>query len=91
MFDTGASGFAIGEIISQIQSGTECVKAYGSKTLNQAQQNYFTTKRELYSIVYFTQYFKHYLLGREIILKTDHAPLVWLCKNFKNPSGLWAR
>ena len=91
VLDTDASGFAIGGIISQIQSGTERVIAYGSKTLNQAQQNYCTTKRELYSIVYFTQYFKHYLLGREFILRTDHAPLVWLCKKFKNPSGLWAR
>ena len=91
VLDTDASGFAIGGIISQIQSVTECVIAYGSKTLNQAQQNYCTTKRELYSIVYFTLYFKHYLLGREFILRTDHAPLVWLCKKFKNPSGLWAR
>ena len=91
MLDTDASGFAIGGIISQKQSGTDRVIAYGSKTLNQAQQNYCTTKRELYSIVYFTQYFKHYLLGREFILRTDHAPLVWLCKKFKNPSGLWAR
>ena len=90
IFDCDSCGFAIGSVISQYQFNTECVIAYGSKTLNEAQRNYCTTKRELYSIVYFVQYFKYYLLGRRFIIRTDHAPLLWLC-NFKNPSGILAR
>ena len=52
ILDCDSSGFAIGSVISQYQFNTECVIAYGSKTLNEAQRNYCTTKRKLYSIVY---------------------------------------
>ena len=55
-----------------------------------AQQNYCSTKRELYSAVYFLQHFKQYLLGGKFLLCTNLAPLVWLC-NFREPSGILAR
>ena len=90
ILDVDASGSAVGGILSQYQGNQERVIAYGSHTLNAAQQNYCTTKRELYSVVYFLQRFKQYLLGRKFLLRTDHAPLVWLC-NFKEPSGILAR
>ena len=90
LLDTDASGVAIGSVLSQYQNNEEKVIAYGSHTLNPAQQNYCTTKRELYSVVFFMQHFKHYLLGRHFILRTDHAPLLWLSR-FKEPSGILAR
>ena len=90
VIDTDASGYAIGCVLSQYQDNMERVIAYGSHTLNVAQQNYCTTKRELYSVVYFLQHYKQYLLGRRFILRTDHAPLLWLC-NFREPSGILAR
>ena len=90
ILDVDASGSAVGGILSQYQGNQERVIAYGSHTLNASQQNYCTTKRELYSVVYFLQHFKQYLLGRKFLLRTDHAPLVWLC-NFKEPSGILAR
>ncbi|MEW8486026.1 MAG: RNase H-like domain-containing protein, partial [Candidatus Thiodiazotropha sp.] len=90
LLDTDASGVAIGSVLSQYQNNEEKVIAYGSHTLNPAQQNYCTTKRELYSVVFFMQHFKHYLLGRHFILRTDHAPLFWLSR-FKEPSGILAR
>jgi hypothetical protein len=51
---------------------------------------YCTTRKELLSVVRFTQHFKHYLLGREFILKTDHNSLRWLI-NFKDLQGQLAR
>ena len=90
VIDTDASGYAIGCVLSQYQDNMERVIAYGSHTLNVAQQNYCTIKRELYSVVYFLQHYKQYLLGRRFILRTDHAPLLWLC-NFWEPSGILAR
>ena len=36
------------------------------------------------------KHFKHYLLGQKFIVRTDHAPLIWL-RNFKEPKGLIAR
>lgn len=38
------------------------------------------------AVVYFTRYFKHYLLGKRFTLRTDHGSLIWL-KNFKEPDG----
>ena len=55
ILDCDSSVSAIGSVISQYQFNTECVIACGSKTLNGAQRNYCTTKRELYSIVYFVK------------------------------------
>ncbi|MCG7869005.1 MAG: retroviral-like aspartic protease family protein, partial [Candidatus Thiodiazotropha taylori] len=90
VLDTDASGFGAGAILSQIQDGKEVVLSYASHALNPAQQNYCTTKRELYAVVYFLQHFKHYLLNRKFILRTDHAPLKWLC-SFREPEGILAR
>lgn len=38
------------------------------------------------AVVYFTRYFKHYLLGKRFTLRTDHGSLTWL-KNFNEPDG----
>ena len=89
LYDTHVSGFAVGGILSQYQNNEERVTAYGIHTINPAQQNYCATKRELYSVVYFLQHYKQYLLGRKFILRTDHAQLIWLC-NFREPSGIIA-
>ena len=47
ILDTDASLWAVGGVLSQEQDGTEKAIAFASKTLNPAQQNYCTTKREL--------------------------------------------
>ena len=90
LLDVDTSGYATGGILSQYQNNEEKVIAYGSHTLNPAQQNYCTTKRELYGVVYFVQHFRNFLLGRKFILRVDHKPLLWL-SNFREPSGILAR
>ena len=90
ILDCDASGTAVGGVLSQYQNNQERVISNGSHPLNQAQRNYCTTKRELYSIVYFVQHFKKYLLGRKFILRVDHKPLLWLC-NFQDANGIFAR
>ena len=90
VLDTDAILHGLGGVLSQIQDGEEKVIAYVSRTMNPAQQQYCTTKRELLAVITFMKHFKHYLLGQEFIIRTDHAPLVWL-RNFKEPEGLIAR
>lgn len=90
MLDCDASSYALGGVLSQLQDGEEKVIAYASRTLNPAQQQYCTTKRELLAVVTFMKHFKNYLLGQKFIIRTDHAPLIWL-RNFKEPEGLIAR
>lgn len=45
------------------------------------------TQLAMLALVFF---FKHYILGREFTLRTDHGSLVWLHK-FKDPDGQIAR
>ena len=87
---TDASLSGIGAVLSQNQGGFLKVIAYASKTLQKGQRNYSATKRELYAVVYYTHYFREYLIGRKFDVITDHRALVWLC-SFKEPDGLVAR
>ena len=90
ILDTDASDHAIGAELLQVQDGVERVIAYGSFSLQPCQRRYCTTRKELLAIVRFTNHFKHYLLGREFIVRTDHSSLIWLTK-FKQPQGQLAR
>lgn len=86
ILDTDASAYAIGAVLSQVQDGKERVIAYGSRSLDKPERNYCVTRREMLAVVYFTKYYKHYLLGRRFKLRTDHGSLTWL-QNFKDPDG----
>ena len=90
ILDTDASQCSIGAVLSQLQEGAERVICYGSRTLDNAEKNYCTTRRELLAIVYFVEYYRHYLLGRHFTIRTDHGSLRWLM-TIKEPSGQTAR
>ena len=79
VLDTDASAVGMGAVLSQqIGNRKERVIAYASKSLSQSQQNYSVSKRELLAVVHFCDHFRHYLLGAEFTLRTDHKALVWL-------------
>ena len=90
ILDTDASDRAIGAVLSQIQDGKECVIAYAGRCLSKTESNYCVTRKELLAVVYFIQYFRHYLLGRSFDLRTDHSALTWLSKT-RDPIGQNAR
>ena len=90
ILDTDASNTAIGAVLSQIQEGKERVIAYGSRCLNSPEKNYCVTRRELLAVVYFIDYYRHYLVGRKFKVRTDHGSLRWLSSR-KNPTGQVAR
>ncbi|RDX82873.1 putative mitochondrial protein, partial [Mucuna pruriens] len=54
--------------------------AYASRTMDLAQFNYTTTKKELLAIVFALDKFRSYLLGSKIIIFPDHAALWFLLK-----------
>ena len=90
LLDTDASDVAIGAVLSQTQNGELKVIAYASRSLNKAERKYFVTRKALLAIVNFSQHFRHYLLGREFKVRSDHQHLKWLF-NLKDPSGQVAR
>ena len=90
ILDTDASEAGIGAVLSQEEGGAECVVAYASRALTKEERRYATTKKELLAMVTFTKFFKHYLLGKEFVLRTDHGSLRWL-HNFQDLEGQLAR
>jgi hypothetical protein len=49
--------------------------AYHSETLSDAVQKYPNYDKEMYFIVQAYRQWKHYILGKETIIHTDHKPL----------------
>ncbi len=90
ILDTDASGHAVGAALSQIQDGVERPVAFGSLALSPERRRYCTTRKELLAVIMFTRQFRHYLLGRQFTIRTDHHSLVWLMR-FKHPEGQLAR
>ena len=90
ILDVDASNDALGAELLQVKDGKEFVIGFASSRLSPAQRNYCTTRRELLALVKFTSHYRHYLLGREFTVRTDHSSLVWLMR-FKSPQGQLAR
>ena len=47
-----ASDYAVGVVLGQRREKCSCVISYASRTLNNAQMNYTTTKKELLAVVF---------------------------------------
>ena len=90
IIDTDASDTAIGAELLQVQEGREVPIAFASTVLTSQQRRYCTTRKELLAVIVFTRQFRHYLLGRKVVLRTDHHSLVWLTR-CKRPEGKLAR
>ena len=83
--------FGIGAVLSQLQpDGAERVIAYGSRSLNDHEKNYSTTRLEMLALVTYIDHFRYYLFGRWFRVRTDHHSLTWLM-SFKDPQGQVAR
>jgi transposase InsO family protein len=87
---TDCSNYAMGAVLSQRRDGGEKPICYISRQLNQAEQNYGVTERELLAVVWATQMLRCYLLGRQFQLITDHAAIKWLL-SLRDPSSRLTR
>ena len=53
----------------------ECVIAMTSRSLTATESRYSNIERECLAVMYDLEKFEYYLLGREVIVETDHSPL----------------
>ena len=94
--DADASDHAIGGCLSQLQwceeakCEVERPIMFASKSLDKTQRRYCTTKKELLAVLTFVQQFRHCLLGRQFLIRTDHSSLRWIM-SFKYPTDQMAR
>ena len=65
---TDASDYAMGAVLTQ-HGKPIC---YHSETFNSAVVNYPTYDKELYALVHSVKKWKHYLMGKETVIHTDH-------------------
>lgn len=88
---TDASNHSIGAVLTQLdEEGFPKPVAFGSKKLKPAETKYSVTEREALAIVFFTNYYRQYLLGKKFYIYTDHAPLTSSLK-FKDSFNRIAR
>jgi predicted aspartyl protease len=91
MVDCDSSGYAIGGVLVQPDNdGNEKPVAYFSRCLNKAEAGYCTTRRELLAVIACLRHWRHYVLGRKVLVRTDHSSLTWL-RSFKQPESQLAR
>ena len=69
-----ASDYAMGAVL--LQHGKPI--AFHFETFNGVVVNYPTYDKELYELVQSVKKWKHYLMGKETIVHTDHQPLQYL-------------
>ena len=73
-----ASDYAVGAILGQRVDKIPQAIYYASRTLNYAQLNYSTTKKELLTVIFALEKFRSYLIGAKVIVFTDHSALRYL-------------
>lgn len=60
--------------------------AFASRKLKGGEKNYSTTELDMSAVVFALNYFKDYLIGRKVIVYSDHSSLQYY-KTMKNPSS----
>ncbi|KAJ9556957.1 hypothetical protein OSB04_011571 [Centaurea solstitialis] len=73
-----ASDYAVGAVLEQRINNHFQLICYASRTLNDAQENYTTTEKELLAVVFAIEKFRSYLVLSKIIVYTDHSALKYL-------------
>ncbi|MGL5708055.1 MAG: RNase H-like domain-containing protein, partial [Aeromonas sp.] len=87
---TDASTKGISGILAQkSKGGDEIPVSFFSKTLNDAQSRYSATQLELLAVVETLRHFKHYLIHKRFLLRTDHEALLALNLTQKRNSLLF--
>eukprot|EP00253_Pinus_taeda_P033433 PITA_33433 len=69
-----ASNYAIGAVLTEQGHPV----AYHSETFSDTVQKYPTYEKEMYSNVQACQQWKHYILGKEMVIHTYHRPLQFI-------------
>src|SRR6266568_2508976 len=79
ILQTDASTRATGYILNQRDSeGNERIIACGGRALHKPETRYTITELELLSIVEAVTKYRHYLLGKEFIIQSDHRSLKYI-------------
>jgi hypothetical protein len=85
---TDASSVGLGAVLSQEHDGIEKPLSFTSRQLNWLEGAYSTSELETLALVWATKYFRCYLHGRKLLVRTDHATPKYLRNFAENNSRL---
>ena len=72
-----ASSYGLGAVLLQEQvDGERKPIAYASRSMTSTEQRYAQIEKEAFAITWACEKFNDYILGKDILIKTDHKPLV---------------
>ena len=84
MYDPGAetklssdpSSYGLGEVLLQLQRDGWKPVVYASRSLTETERCYAQIEQEALAITWACEKFSEYILGKQILIETDHKPLV---------------
>jgi len=90
LLDTDTNNYSMGCVLQQSQEGELKVIGCVCKAFSETELHYCMTHRELASEIFGRKYYRHFLLGFPLVLRTDHAALTNLMR-ILNPVAQSAR
>ena len=77
LIQADASSYGLGAALIQVDNNENReIVAYASKSLTESEKKFSQIEKEALALTYACDHFKEYILGIEIILETDHKPLL---------------
>ncbi|KRH92666.1 LTR retrotransposable element, partial [Pseudoloma neurophilia] len=84
-----ASKTGISGILAQVgEDGVEKIVSCFSRSLSKSEENYSATDLELLAVIKTLEHYRHYLLGKQFSLRTDHQALLYMQKSENHSSRL---
>lgn len=77
---TDASAFALGAVLFQQHGGDWRPVGYASRALTETERRYAQIEKEALGITFGCEKFNDYVIGRHIVIETDHNPLLAISK-----------
>ena len=76
--DTDASDVGLGAVLSQVIDGVERPIMFASRRIQPAESKWHIREKEALGIIFALETFRHFLLGSDFEVRTDHRSLEWL-------------
>ena len=73
-----SSSYGLGAVLSQKHHGEWSPVAYASRSLTATERRYAQVEKEALASTWACERFSDYIIGKDIILETDHKPLISL-------------
>ena len=71
-----ASSYGLGAVLLQLHQGGWKPVVYASRSLSETERRYAQIEKEALAITWACEKFSEYILGKQILIETDHKPLV---------------